>query len=203
MSDYEAALEKRIGEQEEQMARLSYIIRPHFMLHMLDSDKEQDYVKVIQLFVKIKSGIDPLRTWEPMAGGVVVNNIVANDFNSFGNETDPVCKDIVCHCERTGNRDWHITLFRSRENYALEVTDMDEQNIKQLMLQHTGLSGLISTEHKVPYVSKEDRMKPAVEELTKKLIESNMKLGVSSNGFAKDSFATIRNKWAQIYDTTK
>ena len=56
--DYVTSLEKRIEELEQQRARLSYIIRPYFKIHIKD-----DKVACLQLYVKVRHGFDPLADW--------------------------------------------------------------------------------------------------------------------------------------------
>lgn len=194
--EYVASLEKRIEELEQQRAKLTYILRPYFKI-LIKGDEQQYEVKCLQLYLKVYKGVDPLQEWTSMGNIVgvqpVMNNTIRKDVLKWAaaEEDDvgePSGKNLICHAESTGNKTWIGTMFRQGDesrDFTMSEATVDEA--KQEMLKLHGLTGLACGYHVEPYVSKEERMKPAVDEITKQLSEwkakSGFGLGVSSRGF--------------------
>lgn len=181
--DYVTSLEKRIEELEQQRARLSYIIRPYFKIHIKD-----DKVACLQLYVKVRHGFDPLADWVKQAPTVgvqpVMNQRIARDLSNM--DSDGLSgTNIISHFEATGDKAWKGTVYRQEEDKEYEVEDADHTEMKHIMLDLNGISGLSYGSHTEPYVSKEERMKPAAEALAKQIMDWEAKsgaMGVAARG---------------------
>jgi hypothetical protein len=185
--EYVASLEKRIEELEQQRANLSYIVRPYFKI--LTKDEK---VACLQLYVKIKHGIDPLQEWIKMNNVVgvqpVMNYTIARDMSNMDDPSELSGTDIVSHFEAIGDKTWNGMVFRPGDDKHYNIADADASELRGIMLGLTGLSGFTYGSHTEPYVSKEERMAPMVAEITKQIVDWKTKtetmgsIGMSSRG---------------------
>lgn len=186
--EYVASLEKRIEELDQQRANMSYIIRPYFKILTRDGR-----VACLQLYVKVRHGVDPLREWIKMNNVVgvqpVMNNVITRDMSNMDDPSELSGKDIISHFEATGDKTWKGVVFRPSDDKHYSIDDADDSEMTGIMLGLTGLSGFTYGSHTEPYVSKEERMAPMVAEITKQIVDWKTKtetmagsIGVSSRG---------------------
>jgi hypothetical protein len=192
--EYVASLEKRIEELEQQRANLSYILRPYFKILVKD-----DKVACLQLYVKVKHGFDPFASWgapQPTVGvQPIMNQQVVRDLSNM--DSDGLSgSNIISHFLATDERTWKGTVFRPDDDKEYEVEDADHTEMKHIMLGLCGLSGLTYGSHTEPYITKEDRMKPAAEALAKQIMDweaKSGKMGVAARGLGQWTIAAIKD----------
>ena len=115
---------------------------------------------------------------------------------------DKINKDIIAHAEINKNGDWECKLFtgnviKKNFNYKDNVVPQ----IKQMLLEETGLSGFVTTESKTVYVDKEKQLKDIIGDESKWLMEKGLgssQIGTPAGGFSQYTMPVIKSWFERL-----